>query len=103
MGLNVGVPLQREFIKINSFRTFMEGRIFTLFGRVLERVRGGDTWRPLDFISMSEVLLGESQANQMVEELSEALATIQSDMEFKEEDKFIETPGAVIFPIAIFW
>lgn len=104
INLNVGVPLQRNFLKTTSFRTFMEERYFVLFGRVLERVRGvSNRWRPLDFVSMSEILLGEGQANIMIEELRKALDTDQVNLEFREEDKFIETPGAVVFPIAMFW
>lgn len=104
ISLNVGVPLQRTFLKTTSFRTFMEERYFILFGRVLERVRGvGNRWRPLDFVSMSEIILGKNQADAMIEELKRSLDTEQMNLEFREEDKFIETPGVVIFPIAMFW
>lgn len=103
-GYDIGIALDRNYMRANPFRTFAEQKEFTLVGRVKERLSPSDTWDPNNLTSLTREYLSQDQANETLESLEQDLeGGEQFNISFEEKDKLIQGLGLVVSPIAIYW
>ncbi|WP_049893475.1 DUF6414 family protein [Halogranum rubrum] len=97
-----GVALDREYMRADPSRVFLDDKDYVLFGRVESRILDGNSWDPVLATSVISRYLSEQDT---IEELRTNLEEVADDMNFSMSPDDWEVPGhtATISPIALFW
>ena len=89
-------------MRSNPARVFFENREYTIFGRVESLTQRGEQWDPAVVTDILDTYMPhEGTGDEMRTVLKQVSREL--NMPMSDEDFIIESPGSVVYPIAVHW